>query len=107
MPLFIHGDLEETVYMQQPPGFVDPQFPSHVCRLRKALYGLKQSPRAWFHKLQTSLLTLGFTCSQSDPSLFIHRHGSTLIFLLVYVDDIIITGNNTSLLLSFIRALNQ
>lgn len=77
--------------MTQPPGFVDPNYPSHVCKLNKAIYGLKQAPQAWFTGLSTGLLQLGFVNSQADTSMFIWRTGK---HLLVYVDDIIITGDN-------------
>jgi hypothetical protein len=90
---FLHGSLKECVYMSQPPGFVDSTAPSHVCLLHKSIYGLRQAPRAWFEKFSSHLLTVGFTASQADPSLFIYRHGSTVLYLLLYVDDIIITGN--------------
>jgi hypothetical protein len=58
---FLHGLLDEEVYMQQPPGFEDPQHPSYVCKLQKALYGLKQSPRAWYSRLSDKLQQLGFS----------------------------------------------
>ena len=58
---FLHGDLTETIYMEQPPGFKNSDHPNHVCRLNKSLYGLKQAPRAWFHKLSSCLVSLGFT----------------------------------------------
>ncbi|KAJ1700906.1 hypothetical protein LUZ63_000685 [Rhynchospora breviuscula] len=75
---FLHGDLTERVYMSQPPGFQDKMRPNHVCLLSKSLYGLKQSPRAWFYKLSTTLVTLGFHESHYDPSLFIaHQDGHT------------------------------
>ncbi len=90
---FLHGFLKETVYMEQPQGYVDSQFPHHVCQLKKALYGLKQAPHAWFERFTSNLLTMGFTFSLTDPSLFLYRHGSTMMFLLLYVDDIIITDN--------------
>ncbi|KAJ9561084.1 hypothetical protein OSB04_006244 [Centaurea solstitialis] len=91
---FLHGDLKETVYLQQPQGFVDPKKPDHVCLLHKSLYGLKQAPRAWFHRLSTTLHELGFKGSKTDPFLFIYSSGGTLLYMLVYVDDIILTGNN-------------
>ncbi|KAJ3708372.1 hypothetical protein LUZ61_012077 [Rhynchospora tenuis] len=91
---FLHGDLHETVYMHQPPGFSDAQFPSHVCLLKKAIYGLKQSPRAWFHTLSTALTEFGFHGSKFDPSLFVSHHDNQVLIVLVYVDDIIVTGNN-------------
>lgn len=91
---FLQGDLIETVYLRQPPGFTDPKRPNHVCRLHKSLYGLKQAPRAWFHRLSRALVSLGFRGSKTDPSLFIYSSGGTLLYMLVYVDDIILTGNN-------------
>jgi Reverse transcriptase (RNA-dependent DNA polymerase) len=93
--------------MAQPPGFVDPQHPHQVCRLHKALYGLRQSPRAWYQKLSEFLLQLGFTTSSVDPSLFLYRKNNHLAFLLVYVDDIILTGNNATLLQHFISILDR
>lgn len=81
--------------MEQPPGFIDSRYPNHVCRLKKALYSLKQAPRAWFQRLSSFLLQLGFTCSRADTSLFVFRRDSCILYLLVYVDDIILTRNNT------------
>ena len=60
---FLHGFLNEEVYMEQPSGYTDPEFPQHVCRLKKALYGLKQAHRAWFHRFSSFLLKLGFLSS--------------------------------------------
>ncbi|GJV28059.1 retrovirus-related pol polyprotein from transposon RE1 [Tanacetum coccineum] len=80
---FLHGHLNETVYMEQPPGFIDPQFPNHVCKLSKALYGLKQAPRAWFHRLSSFLLAHGFVCSRADTSLFVFTKDSCIMYLLV------------------------
>jgi hypothetical protein len=60
---FLHGSLSEEVYMDQPPGYTDPRFPNHVCRLHKVIYELKQAPRAWFHRFNSFLLQYGFTCS--------------------------------------------
>ncbi|WKA03696.1 hypothetical protein VitviT2T_021792 [Vitis vinifera] len=91
---FLNGDLQEQVFMMQPSGFEDSSFPTHVCRLQKALYGLKQAPRAWFHKLNSFLLQLGFQCSRVDASLFYFHSASDIIILLIYVDDILITGSN-------------
>ena len=79
--------------MRQPPGFVDTASPSHVCFLHKSIYGLHQASHAWFEKFSSHLLTIGFIASQADPSLFLYKHGSIVLFLLLYVDDIIITGN--------------
>lgn len=82
--------------MEQPLGFIDPFFSDHVCKLNKSIYGLKQAPRAWFTRLSTALLELGFLESHVDYSLFIYHAGSIHIFLLIYVDDIIITGNHST-----------
>lgn len=68
---FLHGHLQEIVYMSQPPSFVNAMHPNAVCLLKKALYGLKQAPRAWLHRLSSCLLELGFQGSKSDSSLFI------------------------------------
>ncbi|KAK9073638.1 hypothetical protein SSX86_007962 [Deinandra increscens subsp. villosa] len=92
---FLHGDLNETIFLRQPQGFVNNEHPGYVCKLQKSLYGLKQAPRAWFEKLSAVLLQLGFKGSKTDPSLFIYNHKGTIIYFFVYVDDIIITGNNT------------
>ncbi|KAM1666313.1 hypothetical protein ACFX1X_045967 [Malus domestica] len=102
---FLHGSLSEDVYMVQPPGFGESTVPTHVCKLRKALYGLKQAPRSWYKELSTFLLNQGFVNAISDTSLFIFRQDNDVIFLLVYVDDLVLTGNNTSLLSTFIQAL--
>ncbi|KAK1648882.1 hypothetical protein QYE76_066687 [Lolium multiflorum] len=70
---FLHGVLEEEVYMRQPPGYEDSAHPNYICKLDKALYGLKQAPRAWYSRLSSKLLALGFVASKSDTSLFIYR----------------------------------
>lgn len=77
--------------MRQPKGFEDPNKPHHVCRLHKVLYGLKQAPRAWFTKLKHYLVSHGFRACQSDTSLFVHHSSSSTVYVLVYVDDIIVT----------------
>lgn len=93
--------------MTQPPGYVDQARPDYICKLKKAIYGLKQAPRAWFDKFSNFLLRFGFDCSFPDPSLFIYHRGSDVIYLLLYVDDIIVTGNNASLLETFLGCLNR
>uniref|UniRef100_A0ACD5V3W7 Uncharacterized protein n=1 Tax=Avena sativa TaxID=4498 RepID=A0ACD5V3W7_AVESA len=81
---FLHGVLNEEVYMFQPPGYVDSQHPRHICKLQKSLYGLKQAPRAWFARLSSRLLALGFSSSAADVSLFIFRKGGLCIYLLIF-----------------------
>lgn len=93
--------------MAQPLGFTHPQYCDHICKLKKALYGLKQAPRAWFSCLTTWLLQFGFISSQSNPSLYILHHSQFTVYFLIYVDDIIITSSNTSVideLLGLLRA---
>uniref|UniRef100_A0A2N9IRZ5 Reverse transcriptase Ty1/copia-type domain-containing protein n=1 Tax=Fagus sylvatica TaxID=28930 RepID=A0A2N9IRZ5_FAGSY len=92
---FLHGNLSEEVFMHQPPGYSHPSFPHHVCNLKKALYGLKQAPRAWFSRLSTRLVELGFHGSLSDTSLFIYKSSIYTMFILIYVDDIIITSSSS------------
>lgn len=92
---FLQGDLIEEVYMSHPPGFVDKDRPSHVCRLRKPIYGLKQAPRAWYNALKQHLLTTGFVNSLADASLFIRNRNSKITYVLVYIDNILVTGNDS------------
>lgn len=95
---FLQGTLKDEVYMTQPPGFVDKDRPHYVCRLRKAIYGLKQAPRAWYVELQTFLINAGFKNSVSDTSLFILKRARAVVYILVYVDDILVTGNDNMLI---------
>ncbi|GJT40738.1 ribonuclease H-like domain-containing protein [Tanacetum coccineum] len=103
---FLHGSLSETVYMQQPPGFRDSQHPDHVCLLQRSLYGLKQAPRAWFQRFAAYAARVGFIHSRCDTSLFIYRRGSDTAYLLLYVDDIILTASSTAFLQSIIATLH-
>ncbi|GKV02336.1 hypothetical protein SLEP1_g14789 [Rubroshorea leprosula] len=102
---FLHGTLEEELFMEQPPGFVDSSQPHHVCRLRKSIYGLKQAPRTWYKEFKTFLLRNGFVNSRSDSSLFIFHHQSDWVYFLIYVDDIIVTGSTEKLVESIISLM--
>ncbi|PKU80266.1 putative mitochondrial protein [Dendrobium catenatum] len=82
--------------MKQPRGFKDEQHPQYICKLHKSIYGLKQSPQLWFHKLTQSLQLIGFTFSKADPSLLLYVKADTRVFILIYVDDILVTGNDTT-----------
>ena len=89
---FLHGDLNEEIHMKVPDGFPNPQ--NQVCLLKKFLYGLKQASRQWFHKLMLSLKSQDFLQSKNDYSLFIKKDGHNITVVAVYVDDIILTGND-------------
>jgi hypothetical protein len=104
---FLLGTLSETVFCCQPTGFTDPAHPDLVCRLRNSLYGLKQTPRAWYSRFATYLTTMGFIEAKSDTSLFIFRRGSYTVYLLLYVDDIILTASSTELLRRIISTLQR
>ena len=103
---FLNGDLTEDVYMNQPPGF-ESSDPTLVCKLHKAIYGLKQAPRSWFTKLSCTLEDLGFHSTKSDTSLFIQFTNTSTIFVLIYVDDIIITGSSMHAIKSIISHLGS
>ena len=103
---FLNGDLQEDVYMVQPEGFRSSK-PNLVCKLQRALYGLKQAPRAWYSKLSSTLHKFGFCNTKSDASLFTRFTNSSAIYILVYVDDILITGNNPTEISNLIDQLNS
>ena len=91
---FLHGDLIEEVYMDQPPGYEDDSHPDHVCKLRKALYGLKQAPQAWHSKIAQYLTSIDFCMSDADHSLYVCVTHKGMVAIVIYVDDLIIGGDN-------------
>ena len=91
---FLNGDLLEEVYMEQPPDFVAQGERGKVCHLQKSLYGLKQSPRAWFDRFSSVVKKFGLIQSKYDHSMFYQHTDVGMILLVVYVDDIVITGSN-------------
>ncbi|GKF36257.1 retrovirus-related pol polyprotein from transposon TNT 1-94, partial [Tanacetum coccineum] len=86
---FLNGELKEEVYVCQPEGFVDPNHPTHLYRLKKDLYGLKQAPRAWYDTLSRFLLDNKFSNGAVDPTLFTWKTGKHILRVQIYVDDII------------------
>jgi len=94
---FLHGDLQEAIYMKLPFGMTISSL-HDVCKLKRSLYGLKQAPRAWFEKFRNTLLDFNFTQSQYNSSLFFHTSALGKVLLLVYMDDIIITGIDCGLI---------
>ncbi|KAJ9536507.1 hypothetical protein OSB04_un000344 [Centaurea solstitialis] len=102
---FLNGVLHEEVYIEQPEGFVDPDFPDHVCILDKALYGLKQAPRAWYETLTNHLLSKGFKRGTNDTTLFLKKEGDDLLLVQIYVDDIIFGSTNPELCTKFSKIM--
>jgi hypothetical protein len=104
---FLRGTLTETVYCSQPTGFVDADRLDLVCQLNRSLYGLKQAPQAWYSRFASYLASIGFVEAKSDTSLFIYRRGDGTIYLLLYVDDIVLTASTVDLLHRTIVALQR
>jgi histone deacetylase 1/2 len=93
------------VYMKQPPGFENPSAPTHICRLDKALCGLKQALRAWYSRLSAKLHERGFLPSKANTSLFLYQKSGVTIFVLIYVDDIIVTGSSDHAISTLLKNL--
>ena len=102
---FLHGDLSEEIYMEQPHGFI--QDSSLVCRLKKSLYGLKQAPRAWYAKMDSFLLSQNLERCKSDPNVSMLRTHDSLLILVLYVDDLLITSNSASSIATVKRTLHD
>ena len=103
--VFLNGDLQEEVYMQPLPGY--PHSGSQVCRLRRVLYGLKQAPRVWFEKFSSVFAQQGFTSSPHDIPLFDRRSSADITLILFYVDDMIITRDDSAGIRSLQHFLSQ
>jgi histone deacetylase 1/2 len=91
--------------MRQPPEFENKNAPFHVCKLDKALYGLKQAPRAWYSQLSSKLQDLGFVTSKADTSLFMYHKSGLTMFMLIYVDDIIVTSSSNEAIAALLKDL--
>jgi hypothetical protein len=104
---FLNGPIKEEVYVEQPPGFEDSEYPNHVYRLSKALYGLKQAPRAWYECLRDFLINNGFKVGKADPTLFTKTLENDLFVCQIYVDDIIFGSTNKSTCEEFSRIMTQ
>jgi hypothetical protein len=104
---FLNGPIKKEVYVEQPPGFEDSEYPNHVYKLSEALYGLKQAPRAWYECLRDFLVTNGFKVGKADPTLFNKTIAKDLFVCQIYVDDIIFRSTNKSTCEEFSRIMIQ
>jgi hypothetical protein len=104
---FLNGQIKEEVYIEQPPGFEDSEYPNYVYKLSKALYGLKQAPRAWYECLRDFLITNGFKVGKANPTLFTKTIAKDLFVCQIYVDDIIFGSTNKSTCEEFSRIMVQ
>ena len=91
---FLNGRLDEDIYMKQPEGFVNPRFPNRVCKLQRSIYGLKQASRQCNKRFDEELKRFGFTQNLDEPCVYHKASGSEVIFLILYVDDILIMGKD-------------
>ncbi|KAE8694473.1 hypothetical protein F3Y22_tig00110783pilonHSYRG00316 [Hibiscus syriacus] len=104
---FLHGDLEEEIYMRQLEGFIEAGKKNLVCRLKKSLYGLKQAPRQWYKKFDSFMSSSGFTRCQVDHCCYIKRFDNSFIILLLYVDDMLVAGSNMQEIINLKQKLSK
>ncbi|MCO5576728.1 hypothetical protein L7F22_030545 [Adiantum nelumboides] len=104
---FLHGDLSEELYMQQPPLFESSEYPHHVCRLHRSIYGLKQSPRLWFQRFNDFMLAHGYTRLLSEPYIYIRHTPISSLIIALYVDDIPVAGSSKSVVLDAIAEIKS
>nr|GEY14091.1 retrotransposon protein, putative, Ty1-copia subclass [Tanacetum cinerariifolium] len=97
---FLNGYLNEEVYMEQPEGFFNPKYPNRVCKLKRSIYGLKQASKKWIKRFDDEIKKFGFTKNRDEPCVYLKSSGSNITFLILYVDDILIIGNNIPMLQS-------
>jgi len=105
--VFLHGDLQEEVYMEQPPSYVDQTHPNLVCRLKKALYGLKQALKVWSNKIGQYLVTSEFQTSNVDFSLYVKKTDHGIVVIIIYVDDLIIIRDSDAYIFDLKKLLKQ
>ena len=104
---FLNGSLQEEIYMKQPTGFVEEGKENYVCKLKRSIYGLKQSARCWNSELDKQLKSMGFIQSSSDPCIYIHISGEEIFLIAVYVDDIILAGENDKMMRYVKNSISQ
>ena len=91
---FLNGQLTENVYMVQPEGFIDSKYPNKVCKLERSIYGLKQASRSWNLCFHENVKEFGFSRSENESCVYVKASGSIVVFLVLYVDDILLIGND-------------
>nr|GFA72331.1 hypothetical protein [Tanacetum cinerariifolium] len=91
---FLNGRLDKDIYIEQPEGYVDPKYPNRVCKLQRSIYGLKQASRQWNKRFHEEIKKFGFIQNRNEPCVYRKASGSDVVFLILYVDDILIIGNN-------------
>lgn len=104
---FLNGDFHIEVYVPQPPGFAIARQEHKVCQLHKPLYGLKQAPHSWYEKIHTHLIAFGFECSPIESTLYVRKHGADLTIVVLYVDDMLLTGSSEEDVFLLKADLNQ
>jgi len=104
---FLNGYLHEEVYVEQPKGFIDPNFPDHVYKLKKALYGLKQAPTAWYERLTNFLINQGYKKGGTDKTLFVKKDKGRLMISQIYVDDIVFGGMPNQMVQHFVYQMQS
>lgn len=105
--VFLNGYLHEEVYVEQPKGFIDPNFLDHVYKLKKALYGLKQAPRAWYERLTDFLINQGYKKGGTDKTLFVKKEHGGLMIAQIYVDDIVFGGMSNQMVQHFVQQMQS
>jgi len=98
---FFNGFLQEEIHVEQPESYIKEGEEDKVCLLKKALYELKQAPRAWYSRIDEHLQNLGFAKSFSESTLYVKQNGANILIISLYMDDLLVTGNNTSLVEKF------
>ena len=102
---FLNGFITEEVYVEQPPGFENNEFPNHVFKLSKALYGLQQAPRAWYDRLSKFLIDNNFTREKIDNTLFIKIKNHDMLIVQIYIDDIIFGATSENMCKEFTKCM--
>ena len=104
---FLNGELKEEIYMEQAPGYIKPGEENLVCKLNRSIYGLKQAPRSWYEKLHQKLVELGFWRSSADHSVYVLSEADVRVYVMVYVDDMLIVSNTLPALENFKHQMQQ